>query len=164
MFLLGVYSFQLSAQTKDKEVALQQIALLQSHLQESEHKVQELEAAKEQLEQNVFSIQSSHQQLEELHSKVRKYIVLDRSASVIGTFVMPWCTYTQQAYSNLPVSVCVRVCAGYKINGRPVTIGDVKQRYGDILCHIGFHRGNKVANLAVVRMLMHKQLSAWACT
>lgn len=68
-YYVHIYS-QLSAQTSDKEVALQQIALLQGQMQEYEHNVQELEAAKEQLEQNVFSTQNSHQQLETLHTQV----------------------------------------------------------------------------------------------
>ena len=66
-------------------------------------------------------------------------------------------TYILQKINNIPVSYMGPT--GYKINGRPVAIGDVKQRYGDILCHIGRHRGDTAANLAVARMRMHTQLS-----
>ena len=69
LYIVNIF-FQLSAQTSDKEVALQQIALLQGQMQEYEQTVQELEAAKEQLEQNVFSTQNSHHQLETLHTQV----------------------------------------------------------------------------------------------
>ena len=70
LLVFNIMCFQLSAQTSDKEVALQQIALLQGQMRECEQHVHELEAAKEQLEQNVFSIQNSHQQLEILHTQV----------------------------------------------------------------------------------------------
>jgi len=63
----------LSAQTSDKEVALQQLTLVSGHLQESEQRVHELEAAKEQLEQDAFTTQNSLQHLEQQHTQVWYY-------------------------------------------------------------------------------------------
>ena len=61
---------QLSAQINEKEVALQQIALLEGQIQECQQNVQELEATKEQLEEDAFSTHNSLQKLESLHSQV----------------------------------------------------------------------------------------------
>ena len=58
------------AQTSEKEVALQQIALLQNEMRLYDQKVQELEAAKEQLEQDSYSTHNRFQELEELHKQV----------------------------------------------------------------------------------------------
>jgi predicted nucleic acid-binding Zn-ribbon protein len=65
---------QLSAQTNDKEVALQQIALLRDQIKEYEQNVRELEAAKDQLEQDAFSTHNSLQQLEKLHTQVSQQL------------------------------------------------------------------------------------------
>ena len=68
--VLSCSFLKLSAQTSDKEVALQQIALLRGQIQEYQQSVQELEAAKEQLEENAFTTNSSLQQLEAQHKQV----------------------------------------------------------------------------------------------
>jgi hypothetical protein len=61
---------QMCAQTSEKEVALQQIALLQNEMRLYDQKVQELEAAKEQLEQDSYSTHNRFQELEELHKQM----------------------------------------------------------------------------------------------
>ena len=73
VFLTELTVFQLSAQTSEKDVALQQIALLQNQMRKSEQKVQELEAVKEQLEQDSFSTHTRYQELEELNRQVHGY-------------------------------------------------------------------------------------------
>lgn len=52
---------------------MQQITLLKDQMKEYEQNVQELEAAKEQLEEDSFSTQNSLQQMEKLHAQVYMY-------------------------------------------------------------------------------------------
>lgn len=52
---------------------MQQITLLRDQMKEYEQNVQELEAAKEQLEEDSFSTQNSLQQMEKLHTQVYMY-------------------------------------------------------------------------------------------
>lgn len=82
MFVLFLVS-QLSAQTNEKEVALQQVTFLQNQMRECEQKIQELEAAKEQLEQDSFSTHSHFQELEELHKQVETVFASKGSRAVI---------------------------------------------------------------------------------
>lgn len=49
---------------------MQQVSLLRGQIKEYELNVQELEAAKEQLEEDAFIKQNSLQQLQKLHTQV----------------------------------------------------------------------------------------------
>ena len=61
---------QLFTQTSEKDVALQQLTMLNNQLKESGQIVQELEAAKIQLEQDSFTIQNTLQNLELQYKQV----------------------------------------------------------------------------------------------
>lgn len=49
---------------------MQQVTLLRDQIKEYKQNVQELEASKEQLEEDAFSTHNSLQQLEKLHAQV----------------------------------------------------------------------------------------------
>ena len=101
MFVLFFVS-QLSAQTNEKEVALQQVTFLQNQMRECEQKIQELEAAKEQLEQDSFSTHSHFQELEELHKQVETVFASKCSRAVI--------IMAPPLFDLLFMYICSRLC------------------------------------------------------
>ena len=79
MLLVAIKNFfilctQLSSEKYEKEVALQQVALLQDEIRECNKNVQELQAAKEQLEQDSFFLHNSYQKLEDAHQQVLRCV------------------------------------------------------------------------------------------